>query len=305
MRILIFAALFTYLVRVGALASSYDGALFDTHTHHDFGNLTPLKKQMTDHRVSKAVLFSGVNPEDVADSDEIWEEDGVDANTFVSFFHVDPKKPSDMAARRLGAVVSNSKFKFWGVGELGLYRKPWQTTSLADPIFTEVFEFASTHKIFVMIHPRHNQLNELAARLARHPNTRFLVHGIEHDKNLVTLAKNYENLFLTIDTSSLLRVAGEPLMFNSRGGKSYFIDAFDTNYQSMLKAALETMQPLIAAAPSRVMWGTDVAFTWHTHADVYTRLIRFSREFIGKLNEENRVGYAVRNARRAFESETL
>lgn len=275
--------------------------LYDTHAHHeDEGYAKLFIKQMRKNRVVTTVFLNfQMNPSNPSDSyidvkDEIKPYPGA----FSPFFSIDVNAPEELTKTKLEAISSiNPRFK--GIGEFALYRAPFQNSSLLSAPWPDTFQFAAEKNLFLMIHLRPGQISELSQMLSTYPNTKVLLHGPEFPNELPSLLQQYSNLYYTLDTATLLWLNGSPIMYpNDNSGRKTFIKKFDRNRKKMLNAALNTWKPVIAAAPDRVMWGTDASFEWHLTTDVYKRLIVFSRDFIKRLPKSQQKPYAYGNALR-------
>lgn len=286
-------------------AKDCDGQLYDTHTHLDNdGFAGQIAQRMIENKVGCSISFVSMDPDDLTESGEIFEEEFSNLpGRFVPFFHVNPQNPNDVDRTRLGRVLKEFPNQFKGFGETAFYRPPWIGQSLDTPNWAGVFELAAERDIFVMIHLRTDQLNQLSSMLKNHPQTKVLVHGPELRTSLPQLLKENTNLYFTLDTATIVSIGSGPgsiLMYPDNMQKGNFVQKFDDNKETMLKDSLALWKDVIAAAPERVFWGTDVALPWHTDPDVYSRLIEFSNEFIAQLPAEQQRLFAYENAFKLF-----
>jgi predicted TIM-barrel fold metal-dependent hydrolase len=67
-------------------------------------------------------------------------------------------------------------------------------------------------------------------------------------------------------------------------------------YYRLLASALVYFKPIIDAHPTRLMWGTDLIYSWNYEADTMHELVRFGRDFIAGLDPEPQERFAYKNA---------
>lgn len=287
--------------------AGWQGALFDSHLHLDDRALgRALRCRMQEQDVAEAVLFAELKPGS-AGSDEaaLRAAAGGTPRRFVPFFYVSPQSPADMEPAKLSQVYSGRESLLRGVGEIGLYRSPWIGTSMSTSPLPDVFRWVDDRDLWIMVHPRIDQLAEARATLGAYPNVKFVMHGIEHTAQWAGVLAQYPNLVLSIDAAGIISQTGQQSLLFSAGSAAAFIAAYDANRDALLQGALQRWTPVIAAAPARVVWGTDVAMGWHTDPQVYRRVIEFSRLFIERLPAEQREPFARGNALRLFGAPTL
>lgn len=323
----------------GSAAPSCEGDLIDTHSHWDEGGYPEQYTElMAQYGVGCAVVFAnalvlpgGSDEADENDSDteEEDEDEGglLDAFTptdddgggddasytdiasdrFIRFFHVNPRLSAEITVAKLQEVLDEQSDFYTGFGEVALYQQGFQRDRLTDSPWPEVFQFLGEHNLWLMLHLFNEaQLQSLETMLAQYPNTKVLLHGEVGRERMGELLSKYPNLYLTIDTSMLVLTgdidgARDILLFpNGQGSAAQFIQAYDAAESAMVGQAVANWGAVIEAAPTKVMWGTDVAMSWHLEDEVYSRLIRFSKQFIERLPEAVRAPYAAENARRLF-----
>lgn len=282
----------------------YQGRLYDTHTHND-QTCVPgaLSIRMQDFDVQNAIIFTRAVPESA--SSEINRivnlYQGLTAN-FIPFIHFDPKSISDVNAQRFEMIRSvDTQNHIKGFGEIALYTSPWKDQNFLTSPWPGVFEWLNTSDKFIMLHFPWTDpsLDDIVPHLSSNPNARVLLHGNYDIPELTQIMNDHPNLYFTLDTSILLVIengGGSVNIMFSGGGKTYFLNAYDSQYDSMMNEAVDKWKILVETFPDRVMWGTDVAFGWHTDPDVYSRLIRFSRDFISRLDSSVRDRFAYQNA---------
>ncbi len=304
----------TLLVTADEPAAACEGTYFDSHAHLDeYDNGPLLAKQMAEHAVGCAVLFVNINPDDPEDSlEQLVESIGDAPGRFVPFVHINPQTEAEQNAERLATALDATDIPFTGIGEVAFYREPFQQAHLTTPAWDEIFELAAERGLFVMIHLRGDQGDELRTMLEKHPTTKVLIHSRELYTELPALLTEHDNLFYTLDTTNLLNDPGEstsntaPIFFPPRSNSAdEFIVAFDSGREKMLENTINMWPSIINSAPDRVFWGTDVAFDWHTDPEVYRRLIEFTADFVAALPTEHRAGYTHENAERLFGNSTV
>lgn len=208
-----------------------------------------------------------------------------------------------MAKKHLGENVIK------GIGEIEMFQ--WNMPH-NDPKILQLFDFAKANKLKVMFHPVPGKISQVRNILEKYPETTFLIHMFQEDfarerANIIELMKAHKNLYYTIDIDHLLfdRSAGTGLLYKYEGknviaGKDGFVKDFDSKYQAMLKSDLALYKPLIEAHPDRVTWGTEMNIRYTYEGEVYDRMIKFIRLFIGSLDSsvQEKVGY--KNALEGF-----
>jgi hypothetical protein len=78
------------------------------------------------------------------------------------------------------------------------------------------------------------------------------------------------------------------------GDKQDFLDAMERDWGPLLDQAMVHYEDLINEYPDRFMWGTDRAdIVWNYHTDIGQLLVKFGRDFIGRLDPavQDKVGY--------------
>lgn len=277
----------------------YRGTLFDAHVHlDDAGIVEPLVCAMDRGRVEAAAVSAHMDPEETFASDQAFR-DAVRGHEsrFRLFFHVDPGAPADMSPDRLARVIDDVGLFFVGIGEVTFSRPPWRGVTIADEPWPAVFELADDRDVLLSVRLTGDQGDELERMLERFPRTRVLLSGPELHEELPGLLRGHENLFFTLDGATLLGSSGGPSL-SDVGGAADFAARSDAAFEQALPRAVDAWLPVVQAAPRRVMWGTDASAVWHASAEVYGRLVEFSRAFIGRLPRPFQAPFAAGNARR-------
>ena len=86
----------------------------------------------------------------------------------------------------------------------------------------------------------------------------------------------------------------------SNNATSFLADVNQEGLDNIVDGNLKAFAPLIQQYPDRIMWGTDLASTWHYDEAVTDVVIRISRRFIGRLPTDVQEKYAYQNAQRVF-----
>lgn len=294
--------------------ASCANAWFDTHTHADDLDVTQhMVTRMDDKNVGCALVFTLMNVDELADNyQDVVNLVAQHPGRFVPFYTINPQRVSDITVNNLQRVLNrDSNNLFRGIGEYAFYRQPLLNTRLDSAPWPAVFEWAADNDLIIMIHLVSSQGDELDTMLTNHPNTTVLLHGNELLDELPQLLEDHENLYYTLDTANMLRhpqrQTDTVLMFPADESENdgisdkrrarTFSALYDTFETTMLNTAVSDWADVFAAAPDRVMWGTDVASQWHTRRSAYNRLMRFSRMFRGELGAGVQTRYRTTNAR--------
>lgn len=290
---------------------------YETHAHlEEADGVEEYVERLHDYDIGCSLIFTGqdFNEEENGDYEENYAET-VDLlrhnpGRFVPFYNGDPDTVADISTENLQALLDvDAKNIYKGIGEYAFYQEPLLGTSLTAEPWPSIFAWAAENNLVIMIHLVSTQGEELDSMLTQYPNTQVLLHGSELIEDLPTLLTDHDNLWFTLDTANLLVIPGESrqvIMFPVQGGvedelsdterADEFVELYDANQESMLATAETDWAPVFDAAPDRILWGTDVAFSWHFKPRVYSRLISFSKQFIEQLELENRVKYRKENA---------
>ncbi len=203
------------------------------------------------------------------------------------------------------AILGDNIIK--GFGEIEQYAWNIQPN---DAKLLSLFDLASSNGLFVMFHPLPNQKNAIKDVLKKYPNTIFFIHMFPEDfekdrSNIIELMKTHDNLYFSIDTDHMLYDGRTGLLYkyqdeNLNSAKSGFISDFDRLHKSMLNTAVSRYKPLVDAVPDKVFWGNEMGPRYNYEPEVYDRMIKFTRLFIGKLNPEDQEKVAYKNALRVF-----
>jgi len=179
-----------------------------------------------------------------------------------------------------------------------------------DPKFMQMVSLADDNKLFVMFHPVPEKINDVTTIIETYPDTTFFIHMYHEDlssvrEELIDIMETHDNLYFSIDVAHILHHNGHDILYtyneeNKDNAKNRFISTFDSDYQDMLDRAVETYKPLVDAVPDKVMWGTETGPLFNWEPEVYDRMIKISRLFIGELDTGHQEAVGYKNALRLF-----
>lgn len=208
-----------------------------------------------------------------------------------------------MVEEELGAGIMK------GIGEVEIY--DWDMPH-DDKRVLQLLDFAAENKLAVMFHPLPGKKKEVEVILSKYPHTTFLIHMFPEDfardrQVVIDLLSSYANVYFTVDLDHMLFDAkqGTGLLYKYENSPlkqavSAFKTDFDKQRTQLMQTALGRYQPLIAAHPDRVIWGTEMNLDYTFDKDVYDRMIGFVRQFIGSLPKDVQEKVAYKNAQRVF-----
>ena len=318
-------------------AGMYTGPLFATSekTGDNPLVLSKLLPNMKRHDVRWAILYVMFEEEDLEEDDDVSEEEGDDEmtdaqylrsvllkapGTIVPFFStgIGGEEEGKLAGLELTTMyaygIAQGKTELGenvlkGIGEVELYA--WNMPHDDQRVF-QLFDLASANGLAIMFHPSSGQKKALEAILKRYPKTTFLMHLFPEDfardrQMVIDLMSAYSNLHFTIDVDHMLfdQQAQTGLLYKFEGSSptmaaSSFKTDFDRQRAQLLQTAISRYQPLIIAHPDRVTWGTEMSEDYTFDNEVYDRMIKFVREFIGSLPKGVQEKVAYKNAQRLF-----
>ena len=130
--------------------------------------------------------------------------------------------------------------------------------------------------------------------MEQYPDLTFIVHGEETEGNIGNLMEKFSNIFFSIND---LYGKENPLRIGE--SKSRFLAILE-DYDPLIEKDLATWQTLIETFPDRFMWATDrggMAGLYTYDADVGRTLVKYAREFVGRLDPAVQEKFAYKNAR--------
>lgn len=233
---------------------------------------------------------------------------------------------TELAAAYAEELAAGSQWL--GIGEFPLYMlsEPESEPPMPDAGFLQdVYEVGAEHGVTVMVHPpydrqfgfdpwegeteSHPVYESLEVMLGDHPETEFLVHGIER-ANLdfvPPLLSAYENWIY--DISGIVTRTGDPAFFTDFGlspsegesAQAAFVEGMsDERIRRKIDDVYATWEPILTEHPGRVVWGIDALFPWHYHQDVLDVWLKFFRGLLGRLSDGDARQVAYGNAAEAW-----
>lgn len=185
-----------------------------------------------------------------------------------------------------------------------------------SPAMQAVFQAVNAVKGIVMIHlstvnmgGRATELSEIEPSVRDYPDTIFLFHGRKEDMQLVAqLMDKYSNVYFTIDANDSIftsKLVGYNLLFPGGAAadtaERFLADINRIGTEALVQNGLNNLETMLELYPDRVLWGTDLSYTWHFDDSVFDVVINLSREVIGRLPADLQEKYAYKNAQKIFE----
>ena len=192
---------------------------------------------------------------------------------------------------------------FRGIGEIhsgGILTDSYAGMRLVDPAMLELYDYAAGNDLIVMIHPELSNIEDLQLALMHNPKTIFLLHGLVNTSEAIAeeldaLFREHQNVYYSVDA----QLIPEYDLHNAQvKNKEQFMANLHSQpmYYRLLASALVYFKPIIDAHPTRMMWGTDLIYSWNFGPDVIHELTQFSRDFIAGLAPEAQEMFAYKNA---------
>jgi len=178
-----------------------------------------------------------------------------------------------------------------------------------DPKVMQLFEIADTGGLVAMFHPTSFKLNDVERVVKAFPDTIFLIHMFHEDirdrkSTLIDIMESHENLIFSIDAAHLIFDGNDVLSTcdgpNIQISKDCFISIYDSQEKIFIKNALRFYDTIVDAVPEQVVWGTNSRSLYNYEPEVYDRMIKISRLFIGELDPKYQEAVGYKNALRIF-----
>ena len=201
---------------------------------------------------------------------------------FIPFIQSTNSQTSGVEGEVLQQMLELRPNLYKGLGEIG--DSPTEPINLPpdDPFYTGAFEVAQAHGLPVYFHPGWENHENLDRALKAFPETNFLVHADNIRPYIGDLMADNPNVYYTYND-----IFDEITPQFRFGDKQDFIDAMERDWDALLDQAMIHYEDLINTYPDRFMWGTDRAdIVWNYHADIGQLLVKFGRDFIGRLDPE-------------------
>lgn len=281
----------------------FDGEYVDTHAHWQAGEdavVSAYAQKMDEYDIGATALFT---PSRMAASSyesflRTVTDPGVD---YLPFMSAPP--PGTNLPAELDALYDDTAPAFWGIGEW----KPQGSTvrDFDGAQLTRLWELAAEIDVPVMYHPFPEQEGQVERALAANPDTTFLLHGHQmlsygQDRpglgpTLPRLLSEYDNLYWTMDVASI--TAGSLVTFRNAQA---FLDWWAENAAEHRGYYSQFLTELLEVAPSRVVWGTDVAWEWNLEDAVFERVMSFTERALEDVPAEHHAAFKRENARELF-----
>ena len=179
-----------------------------------------------------------------------------------------------------------------------------------DQKVRQLIDIAQTNDLYFMFHPVANKIDDVKKIVEAYPNTIFLIHMYREDLDksmpkLITILKEHENLYFSIDAAHILYVNGNDIIYtydgtNKESSISKFVSSIDSQEKSIIRNGIAAYKPLVDAVPDKVMWGTEIGPEYAFDARVFDRAVKISRFVIAGFNNEHQEAVGYKNALRVF-----
>ena len=179
-----------------------------------------------------------------------------------------------------------------------------------DPKVNQLFDLAKSNSINFMFHPVASKIDQVDQIAKSYPNQKIIIHmyreDLDNSKNkVIKILQENENVYFSIDAAHIAHSNNRDIVYDLEkstieASKSAFISEFDSNYNKMLNDAVSDYKSLVEAVPDKVMWGTEAGPDYTFEPEVYNRLVKISRELIGKMPSEYQEPLGYKNALQAF-----
>lgn len=179
-----------------------------------------------------------------------------------------------------------------------------------SPKVLQLFDLAKKNNIDAMFHPVASKISQVGKIAEAYPEMKFIIHMYRADldksmNQLIEVLNSHDNIYFSIDAAHIAHSNNQDIVYDLEkntieSSKSAFISQFDSKYNSMLSDAVSDYTPLVEGAPDKVMWGTEMGPDYSYEPEVYDRMIKISRELIGKMKLEHQEGLGYKNALRVY-----
>lgn len=192
----------------------------------------------------------------------------------------------------LEKILNENPALFDGIGEIFFYEMMGWIKPIDGDWAKKIYKLAGERNLPVMIHPCFNQVDKLEKILQENPNTTFILHGRETEREIGDLMSKYSNIYYSVDSAALYAIRGKFVGKN----RDEFISEFKRDFNSILEEKVEFWKYTIERYPDRFMWGTDRGAKWHYEEELSSLMEEFARAFIGRLDPSVQEKYAYKNA---------
>jgi len=220
-----------------------------------------------------------------------------------SLIGIPPKTDSHKLLKLIDQNYRGNPIPFRGIGEIHTgypQTDSYADMRLVDPAMLELYDYAAANDLIVMIHPELSDIEDLHRALKHNTDTIFLLHGLVDSvetiaEELETLFREHQNVYFSVDAQL---IAEYGLQHDQIKNKEQFMANLRSKrmYYRLLASALVYWKPIIEAYPTRMMWGTDLIYSWNFEPDAIHELTQFGRDFTTGLDPEVQERFAYRNA---------
>lgn len=184
-----------------------------------------------------------------------------------------------------------------GLGEIET--QEW-TVDHSNPKVLQLFDLAKSHNLNFMFHPVASKIDQVERIAKAYPRQKIIIHMYREDlgnsmPEVIRILNENNNIYFSIDAAHIAHTDGMDILYDNEGS-SAFNRQFDNNYENMLDDAVQDYKDLVEGAPTKVMWGTEAGPAYSFEPETYDRLIKISREFIGRMPPQYQEGLAYKNA---------
>lgn len=299
---------------------AYNGPLYATS--EQIGDSAPMNKHfqnMDRNGVNFMIAFFGIELEDIfTDLGYVMESVKDHPRRIVPFFSpgMGSEETKPFVGEKLTSIYKDTLAKIkktaggnfiQGFGEIEQYAWNMQPN---DPKLLLLYDLAKENNLAVMFHPAQGRSTAVKALIEKYPSTTFLIHMFPEDfekdrQKYIDILKTHNNIYFSVDVDHMMFDGDTGLLYKYQDlpldqAKEKFIADYDKNEQTLLTIAFNRYKPLIEAVPDKVMWGTEGGTDYVYEPEVYDRMIKFTRLFLGKLLPEQQEKIGYKNALRVF-----
>ncbi len=198
---------------------------------------------------------------------------------------------------------------FKGYGEIGLYERGDNGGPKGSPALPpdslrlkEIYPVIKENNLVVYFHLGRGQKESFEKILSENPDINFIWHGdqlIPYEeegrqnlKHIDGILSRHPNAYYEVD-----ELYGDVFIMRPEVSKQEFLAHFK-NYEPLLEKDLGTWKNFIEKYPNQVLWGTDrgAGAPWSLDLEIGKALTKYSRAFIGRLDDDVQEKYAYKNA---------
>ncbi len=152
---------------------------------------------------------------------------------------------------------------------------------------------------------RPTELAEVEPAIRKYPDAIFLFHNLPTFNLVAQLMSKYPNVYFSMDFGVFYQggTGFNPLFptdASANNAESFLARVNQIGSDRLVENGLKNLAPLLLQYPDRIMWGTDLSYSWHFEEPVTDVVISLSRQLIGRLPADIQEKYAYKNAQRVF-----